>query len=152
MKIGPEPPVRWRGGLLVHYPWPKAPTPEEELRKSRRYRDRFLEMIRMAATFELSVDGNFWFWCPGCHEPHRVPTKGEKAWALEMREGVPTLSPSLLVHGWKAEDPKYKSQPRCHSFVRAGRIEFLGDCEHALAGQTVDLPPWNDQPYGNPTR
>jgi hypothetical protein len=29
---------------------------------------------------------------------------------------------------------------RCHSFVRNGRIEFLGDCTHALASQTVDLP------------
>lgn len=28
----------------------------------------------------------------------------------------------------------------CHSFVTAGRIEFLPDCTHALAGQTVDLP------------
>jgi hypothetical protein len=28
----------------------------------------------------------------------------------------------------------------CHSFVRDGRIEFLSDCTHALAGQTVDLP------------
>lgn len=28
----------------------------------------------------------------------------------------------------------------CHSFIRDGRIEFLSDCTHALAGQTVDLP------------
>jgi hypothetical protein len=30
----------------------------------------------------------------------------------------------------------------CHSFVTDGRIQFLGDCTHALAGQTVDLPEW----------
>jgi hypothetical protein len=30
----------------------------------------------------------------------------------------------------------------CHSFVVDGRIQFLGDCTHHLAGQTVDLPPW----------
>jgi len=23
-----------------------------------------------------------------------------------------------------------------------GRMQFLGDCTHALAGQTVDIPPW----------
>ena len=36
----------------------------------------------------------------------------------------------------------YTAQPwnRCHSFVREGRIEFLGDCTHAMVGQTVDLP------------
>ncbi|WP_241754456.1 hypothetical protein [Cupriavidus basilensis] len=27
----------------------------------------------------------------------------------------------------------------CHSFVTDGRIQFLGDCTHALAGQTVPL-------------
>jgi hypothetical protein len=28
----------------------------------------------------------------------------------------------------------------CHSFVTDGRIQFLTDSNHALAGQTVDLP------------
>jgi hypothetical protein len=29
---------------------------------------------------------------------------------------------------------------RCHSFVRAGMIEFLSDCTHELAGKTVPIP------------
>lgn len=33
---------------------------------------------------------------------------------------------------------------RCHSFVRAGMIEFLSDCTHALRGQTVSIPDWPD--------
>jgi hypothetical protein len=28
--------------------------------------------------------------------------------------------------------------------VTDGRIQFLGDCTHALAGQTVDLLPFDD--------
>lgn len=40
------------------------------------------------------------------------------------------------------DDPTKFKCGVCHSFVRAGRIEFLGDCTHALAGQTVPLPPW----------
>lgn len=28
----------------------------------------------------------------------------------------------------------------CHSYVTNGRIQYLGDCTHELAGQTVDLP------------
>ena len=32
----------------------------------------------------------------------------------------------------------------CHSFVVDGRIQFLGDCTHKLAGQTVDIPDWNE--------
>lgn len=30
----------------------------------------------------------------------------------------------------------------CHSFVRDGKIEFLGDCTHEFAGKTVDLEAW----------
>ena len=30
----------------------------------------------------------------------------------------------------------------CHSFVTDGRIQFLGDCTHKLAGQTVNIPEW----------
>lgn len=33
----------------------------------------------------------------------------------------------------------------CHSHVTDGRIEFLKDCTHKLAGQTVDLPDFNDR-------
>lgn len=53
----------------------------------------------------------------------------------------PTFAPSVLVrYPWGSD----QHQVVCHSFVRDGRIEFLGDCTHALAGQTVDLPPVDD--------
>jgi hypothetical protein len=32
----------------------------------------------------------------------------------------------------------------CHSFITDGRIQFLGDCTHRLAGQTVPIPDWED--------
>ena len=35
----------------------------------------------------------------------------------------------------------------CHSFVRAGQIEFLGDCTHEFAGQTVPMPRDEDVDY-----
>jgi hypothetical protein len=28
----------------------------------------------------------------------------------------------------------------CHLFLTDGRLQYLGDCTHALAGQTVPLP------------
>ena len=28
----------------------------------------------------------------------------------------------------------------CHHFVTEGKIQFCGDCTHALRGQTVELP------------
>lgn len=33
-----------------------------------------------------------------------------------------------------------KEGVRCHSFVRDGKIEFLGDCTHEMAGTTIELP------------
>lgn len=70
------------------------------------------------------------FHCPGCGylHPFEVPH-----WTWNGSLEKPTFNPSLLVG---QHDPKI----RCHSYVREGRIEFLSDCHHALAGQTVDLP------------
>jgi hypothetical protein len=30
----------------------------------------------------------------------------------------------------------------CHVFVENGKIRFLDDCTHELAGKTVDIPVW----------
>jgi hypothetical protein len=30
----------------------------------------------------------------------------------------------------------------CHSFVTDGRIQYLSDCTHAMAGQTKELADW----------
>ena len=46
----------------------------------------------------------------------------------------PTFSPSLLSQG----------RVRCHMFVRDGMIQFLGDSEHSLRGQTVEIPDWEE--------
>ena len=43
-----------------------------------------------------------------------------------------------MPNGWTCK--------RCHSFVTDGRIQFLSDCTHALAGQTVDLPDIKENP------
>jgi hypothetical protein len=33
----------------------------------------------------------------------------------------------------------------CHSFIKDGMIQFLDDCTHALAGQTVPLGEFEEQ-------
>lgn len=81
------------------------------------------------------------FECLGCKETHVVPTSGHCAWSFNGSEEAPTFSPSILVYPRDFLDGTVVRQtPRCHSFVRDGRIEYLGDCTHALAGQTVELP------------
>jgi hypothetical protein len=76
------------------------------------------------------------FECPGCESHHAVPTTGPRAWRYNDDMDAPTLEPSILVR-WPQGDPPVNKV--CHSFVRAGRIEFLSDCTHKLAGQTVEL-------------
>jgi hypothetical protein len=35
-------------------------------------------------------------------------------------------------------------ESRCHSFVKDGWIQFLGDCYHELKGLTVEIPDWEE--------
>lgn len=93
------------------------------------------------------------FWCPGCDHVHGI-TYGDPAncWTWNGDLERPTFSPSVLVTGvqWDPSEgfhkPNHNVAPgaptACHSFVTDGRIQFLTDCTHALAGQTVDLPEW----------
>lgn len=78
------------------------------------------------------------FHCPGCgyDHPFHVGYTGRPSWTWNGDMVKPTFSPSLLV---------FKDEPtqRCHSFVTDGKIVFLSDCFHKLAGQTVDIPGWD---------
>lgn len=100
-------------------------------------------------------DGRFYgvrFDCPGCEAGvHVLPVSwlppgetiesehsaGGPHWTFNGDFDRPTFAPSILSRSEYGE----KKEPRvCHSYVRDGRIEFLGDCTHPFAGQTVDLP------------
>ncbi len=89
------------------------------------------------------------FRCPGCDDFHQISVG---TWTFNGDLERPTFTPSVLVGGvqWGNDDGFYKPNHAvpaggrivCHSFVTDGRIQFLGDCTHHLAGQTVDLPEW----------
>ncbi len=84
------------------------------------------------------------FFCPGCRKVHGIAVgqgPGPR-WDWDGNADRPTFSPSILVRAIfpPPREPDDPPDVICHSFVRAGRIEFLSDCTHALAGQTVDLP------------
>lgn len=70
---------------------------------------------------------------------HTVPYRGERAWGFNEDADRPTLTPSLLLTHTTGEE---RTKFVCHSFVRDGQIQYLGDCTHAFAGQTIDLPEW----------
>lgn len=80
------------------------------------------------------------FWCPGCEEIHIVTP----AWTFNGNYTRPTFSPSVLVTYDGAD-----KQTRCHSFIHNGSIEFLNDCTHKLAGQTVALIPPPDNEFNS---
>ena len=89
------------------------------------------------------------FWCPGCDGIHGIRAKGQSpCWDFNGDLVKPTFSPSHLT-GWHGDDGKKFSEHRCHSFIKDGKIQFLNDCHHKLAGQTVDLPPLSEWRYGN---
>lgn len=95
------------------------------------------------------------FFCPGCKERHTVKIAGTNAWGFNGSNAAPTFTPSVLVRNghylnpakcWCTYNAEHPEDPapfhckQCHSFVTDGRIQFLTDCSHELAGQTVELP------------
>lgn len=98
------------------------------------------------------------FRCPGCDDVHSVVVDTPDGWGWNGDLERPTFTPSVLVQmtKWKGTFEEYGKWTRpthpnvepggeciCHSFVTDGRIQFLGDCTHELAAQTVDLPEWS---------
>lgn len=89
------------------------------------------------------LDGGYLeYRCPACGS-HAVPVrKGEKIpqhWEWNGDVDSPTLNPSVrhFHNGYPEEGIKPFC---CHYFIRAGNIEFCGDCTHDKAGQTLPLP------------
>lgn len=102
------------------------------------------------------------FGCPGCMETHVIPVSTDhhpgRSWGWNGDALKPTFTPSIHVKGLQTEREGWEwtgewvrgadGQPlpqSCHSFVREGQIQFLGDCSHNLAGQTVDIPAYPER-------
>lgn len=101
---------------------------------------------QLSAILERGGDKLF-FECPGCKMVHGVRVEGPHApkWSWNGSVDNPTFRPSVLVrYPWRLLDNGEREQVTCHSFITDGQIQFLDDCTHALAGQTVPLPPLED--------
>lgn len=100
---------------------------------------------------EISYDG-LMFVCPGCVAGgpegytglHILPVNAEGIeigrpwWHWDGDLEKPTLSPSVLTHGYS----------NCHSFLVSGIFQYLEDSTHPLSGQRVpipDLPDWAEE-------
>ncbi len=104
-------------------------------------------------------DGVASFKCPGCGEVHESPLSFPLTpqWGFNGDADAPTFQPPLRSRSghyaadrgpgncWcdyeeRTGEPPPRACTICHAVVTAGRIQFLDDCTHELAGQTVDLP------------
>lgn len=122
-------------------------------------------MSELSKKLRAGENGALSFWCPGCKSSHRISHGAGSGprWGWNGDADKPTFTPSVLMRQghyaydqprdtcWctynaaqkaKGEKPSPFTCEICHSFVTDGRIQFLGDCTHELAGQTVDLPDW----------
>ena len=93
------------------------------------------------------------FKCPGCGHSHVYYTKnpeGRPVWGFaNMDVNKPTFTPSLLNRWGKDADPNWQEPEgtspswgwsgTCHLYVTDGKIIYLGDCTHHLAGQTIEM-------------
>ena len=81
---------------------------------------------------------SYHFICPGCDEVHAF----NDTWQFNQDFENPTISPSFLMRGTRfVSEHSTKQEPYvCHSFIKEGKIQYLGDCTHKLANQTVELP------------
>jgi len=82
------------------------------------------------------------FWCPGCNMAHSIRTNPD-GWGYNGNPNAPTFTPSVLVT-YNGLNAGIDGAPPavCHSFVTDGKIQFLSDCTHSLAGVTVPLAEW----------
>lgn len=104
-------------------------------------------MAALGAKLRTLEGGRVAFWCPGCFRAHQITLSQAAAahsggWGFNGDGDCPTFTPSILVN---PPGPSFNpGAPSCHSFVTKGRILYLQDCTHRLAGCTVDLPDWPD--------
>ena len=102
----------------------------------------------------------YMFECPGCGQSHAMWTNNSNKkcnWQFNGNMEKPSFTPSLLVNYhtypsgqvWPTDEERDRMMKgekltmtpgTCHSYITDGRIQFLGDCTHKLANQTVELP------------
>jgi len=128
----------------------------------------FIPISRCLASTEGAPD-QIAFFCRGCNMPHsvKIGTGPGPRWGYNGNPHAPTFTPSVLARTTTAPEGRevmtdeesrehaaiyaaggFEAVMRsrfglvCHSFITDGRIQYLGDCTHSLAGQTIELPNW----------
>lgn len=85
--------------------------------------------------------GSLLFWCPGCGMAHGVNVGGGRGarWKWNEDRERPTFSPAVSVRFMRGRRMRVVT---CHVNVVDGRLMFMPDCSHALAGQSIEMTPF----------
>lgn len=86
----------------------------------------------------INENGFAVIFCPGCNEQHHINVSypGHVQWKFNQDFEKPTFSPSVKITWPSGEERKANC---CHFHIKAGRIEYCGDCTHSLRGQKLEL-------------
>lgn len=120
-----------------------------------------MKKVSPVSAYKSEAIIGYTFKCPGCNDNHMVYVNHANKsvnWTFNNDLNKPTFSPSILVRSghhsqnhkkgdgcWCTYNKEHQDNPTrftcylCHSFVRDGKIQFLNDCTHELAGKTVEL-------------
>lgn len=72
------------------------------------------------------------YMCKGCGYEHAFALRsdgGNHEFNMDLEN--PTISPSLMQN--------FTPGKTCHSYIKNGKIQYLNDCHHKLAGQTIEM-------------
>ena len=115
-------------------------------------------VIRHVQDGDNTYDGIL-LWCPGCQypDPDDGHMRGGGLHMLPVVRGGSGGNDPRATWGWNGDLVNVGLEPSiltrtsrdgadfvCHSFLRNGQWQFLGDCTHALANQTVPMVPLPD--------
>ena len=100
-------------------------------------------MTKLISIEENGAIVGYIFYCPGCSEKHALYIRPNSfrdgaTWDFNGDLEKPAFYPSLLTI--VEQSKRFKV---CHLYVTDGKLQFLADCTHSLAGQLVEIPDQN---------
>ncbi len=88
------------------------------------------------------------YWCYGCDSLHFVAINPDKntigaGWDFSGTLENPIYSPSQLIR-YEYGPAEERKTHICHTFIKDGMIQYLGDCTHEFRNQTIPMSPLPD--------
>ena len=103
--------------------------------------ERIGKYLRRASGPDGRTGIGYAHWCPACKETHAFavdrPFSNGAKWSFDGNIDAPTFAPSMNIGIGPFPDGHIE---RCHYFLKGGQLQYISDCTHAMAGQTVPLP------------